>query len=81
MPHPPPTISARQFWDELQDLVDRIALCGWPVLDADDQQSIKLRQPPELPVGSFTLPIDRLLHTTHLTARAKRSPDFVVKGN
>src|SRR5271157_1923166 len=71
MPHPPPTISARQFRDELQDLADRVALCGWPAFDADDQQSIKLRQPAELFVGFITLPLDRLLHTTHLTAREK----------
>ena len=80
MPHPPPTISARQFRNELEDLVDRVVLCGWSMSDAGSQQPIKFRQPPELPVGLITLSIDSLLHT-RISLRAKRSPGFAVGEN
>jgi hypothetical protein len=65
MPHPPPTIAARQFRDELEDLVDRVVPCRCPVPDTSDQQPIKLRQPPELSLGFIACPIEGVVHTTH----------------
>jgi hypothetical protein len=64
-----PAVATRQLRDELKNSVDRFALGRWPAMDPDDQQPIKLRQPPQFLFGLIIPSIDSLLHTTHLTAQ------------
>jgi hypothetical protein len=45
MSNTPPTVSARQLWDLLKDLVDRVALRRWAKSDSSDQQTVDNRQP------------------------------------
>ena len=45
MANTPPTVSARQLWDLLKDLVDRVALRRRAKSDSSNQQTVNNRQP------------------------------------
>jgi hypothetical protein len=62
MANAPPTVSARQLWDLLKDLVDRVALCRRAKSDSSNQQPVDNRQPFGVDLGRLTLSSRSLGH-------------------
>jgi hypothetical protein len=54
MANTPPTVSARQLWDLLKDLVDRVALRRRAKSDSSNQQTVDNRQPFGVDLGRLT---------------------------
>jgi hypothetical protein len=54
MANTPPAVSARQLWDLLKDLVDRVALRRWAKFDSSNQQTVDNRQPFGVDLGRLT---------------------------
>jgi hypothetical protein len=55
MANTPPTVSAGQRWDQLKDLVDRVALRRWAKFDSSNQQTVDNRQPFGVDLAWLTL--------------------------
>jgi hypothetical protein len=55
MANTPPTVSARQLWDQLKDLVDRVALRRRAKSDSSNQQTVNNRQPFGIDLAWLTL--------------------------
>jgi hypothetical protein len=62
MANTPPTVSARQLWDLLKDLVDRVALRRRAKSDSSNQQTVDNRQPSGVDLDWLTLVSQSLGH-------------------
>jgi hypothetical protein len=54
MANTPPTVSARQLWDLLKNLVDRVTLRRRAKSDSSNQQTVDNRQPFRVDLGRLT---------------------------